>query len=311
MIANFFNNAKPIKSIILLSVLFIFYFLAHFNIEINLYSFEFWRTKLGGLFLLASLFFIYNFIITKNKLTLANSYALLFICLLLGVLYPILSLTKVLLSQLFIVLSFRRIYSLRTSNGINEKLFDSAFLIAISSFIYLENVYFIILVYTALFVFQKTNWRYFIIPIIGFLTPYFLTYIYALGFDSFSFFNKITEVSFSFNIDVLKQIPSFVYIDILFLTGCLAYILKTIRTGEFSNEFRALWSLVLAHFLIASFLIFTGVSFGLEKLIYIIFPYGIIMANYLQTIDKKWVKELVVFFFVGLTLGSVIYNFVP
>jgi len=311
MIANFFNNAKPIKSIILLSVLFIFYFLAHFNIEINLYSFEFWSTKLGGLFLLTSLFFIYNFIITKNKLTLTNSYALLFICLLLGILYPILSLTKVLLSQFFLALSFRRIYSLRTSNGINEKLFDSAFLIAISSFLYMGNSYFIILVYIALFVFQRTNWRYFIIPIIGFLIPYFLTYVYALGFDSFSFFNNITDVSFSFNLGIIKQPSTFLIVDILFLTGCLTYILKTIRTTEFSNEFRALWSLVLAHFLIASFLIFTGVSFGLEKLIYIVFPYGIIMANYMQTIEKKGLKELLVFLFVGLTLGNIIYNFVP
>jgi len=56
---------------------------------------------------------------------------------------------------------------------------------------------------------------------------------------------------------------------------------------------------------------FTGVNFTLDKALYIIFPFGIIMANYLQTIEKKWLKELLVFFFVGLTLSSIIYNFVP
>lgn len=311
MIANFFNNAKPIKNIILLLALFIFYILAHINIEVNLYSFQFWSTKLGGLLLLIALFFIYNFIITKNKLTLTNSYGLLFICLILGVFYPILSLPKVLIAQLFLALSFRRIYSLRTSNGINEKLFDGAFLIAISSFFYIGNAYFMILVYVALFLFKRTNWRYFIIPLVGFTLPYFLTYIYALSFDSFSFFNSITDASFSFNFGIIKQASTFLIVDILFLTGCLTYIVKTIRTTEFSNEFRALWTLVLAHFLIASFLIFTGVNFSSEKAVYIIFPYGIIMANYLQTIEKKGLKELVIFLFIGLTLGSIIYNFVP
>jgi hypothetical protein len=311
MIANFFNNAKPIKSIILLFILIAFYILAHFGIEIKFFSLEFWSLRFGGLLLLIALFFVFNFIITKNKLTLTNSFALLFICLSIGLFYPILSLPKVLTAQLFLALSFRRIYSLRTSNGLNEKLFDSAFLIAISSFFYIENAYFIILVYVALFVFQRTNWRYFIIPLVGFALPYFLTYIYALSFDSFSFFNSITEVSFSFNFGIIKQASTFLIVDILFLMGCLAYILKTLRTSEFSNEFRALWSLVLAHFLIASLLIFTGVSFGLEKVVYIVFPYGIIMANYMQTINKKWLKELLVFLLVGLTLGSIIYNFVP
>lgn len=311
MIANFFNNAKPIKSIILLFVLIVFYVLAHFVIEINFFSLEFWSVKFGGLLLLIALFFVFNFIITKNKLSLSNSYSLFFICLSFGLFFPLLSVPKVIISQLLLALSFRRIYSLRTNTGINAKLFDSSFLIAVSSFIYFENAYFLILVFTALFVFQKTNWRFFIIPLVGFTLPYFLTYIYALGFDSFSFFNKITDVSFSFNRGIIKQPSTFLFLDILFLTGCLAYIIKTYKTTEFSNEFRALWSLVLAHFLIAVFLIFTGTIFSLEKAVYIVFPFGIIMANYIQTIKKKWVKELIVLLFVGLTIGSIIYNFMP
>ena len=311
MIANFFNRAKPINNIVLLIVLLLFYILSHFSITLNLSSFDFWLANIGGLFMLSALFFLFNFIISKNKLTLSNSYSLLIICLSFGLFLPLLSMPKVILSQLLLALSFRRIYSLRTNTGINAKLFDSSFLIAVSSFIYFENAYFLILVYTSLFVFQRINWRFFIIPLVGFTLPYFLTYIYALGFDSFSFFNSVTEVPFSFNLGIIRQASYFIIVDIFFLTGCLAYILKTIRTTEFSNEFRALWSLVLAHFLIAVFLIFTGASFSLYKVVYIIFPFGIIIANYMQTIDKKWVKELVIFLFVGLTIGSMIYNFVP
>jgi len=127
----------------------------------------------------------------------------------------------------------------------------------------------------------------------------------------FSYFNKITAISLSVNLDLLNHTKFLVIIDIIFLAGSFGYIRKTVKTTEFSNEFRALWVLVLAHFIIATFLVFTGNSFGLDKALYIIFPFGIIMANYLQTIEKKWMKELVVLFFVSLTLGGIVYSFVP
>ena len=94
MIANFFNNAKPIKSVILLIMLIVFFVLAHLNINFNFSSLEFWSLKILDILLLLSLFFIYNFIITKNKLTFTNSYALLFICLSFGLFYTALTDSK-------------------------------------------------------------------------------------------------------------------------------------------------------------------------------------------------------------------------
>ncbi len=311
MIANFFNTAKPINTVILLITLLLFYILAHLGLDSALFSPKFLGLKLFGFLLLMSLFFVYGFIINKNRLSATNSYALLFICLSIGLFYPALVFHKILISQLFLALSFRRIYSLRSNHNIREKLFDSAFLIAVSSLFYIENAYFMLLIYIALLVFQKSYWHYFIIPLVGFLLPYFLIYIYALSFNSFSYFDKITDVTFSFNTDVIKQPSVFIYLDIIFLTGCIAYIRKTIKTSEFNNEFRTLWGLLLAHFIVASLLVFTGNTFDLGKAIYIVFPYGIIMANYIQTIRKKWLKELLVFLFTSLTVGSIIYNFMP
>ena len=311
MIANFFNNAKPLNSVIFLVTLVCFFVLAQFNIDFKPFTIELLTLKLGSLLILATLFFVYRFVINRNKLTLINSYALLFICLSLGFFYTALADFKVLISQLFLALAFRRIYSLRSSLNIKEKIFDSSFLIAISSLFFFENSYFMLLVYVALFVFIRSNWYYFIIPIIGFLVPYFLIYVYSLGTDSFSYFDKITAISFSFNLGILSHIKFLVIIDILFLTGLIGYIRNTLKTTEFSNEFRALWELILAHFILATFLVFTSNSFGIEKGLYIIFPFGIIMANYLQTIGKKVLKELIVIGFLCLTLGSIIYNFVP
>lgn len=311
MIANFFNKAKPIDSVILIIMLLVLYFLSQYEIQIHSYSFSFFVQRISEVLLIITLFFIFNFIIVKNKLTLTNNFALLFICLGFAVFYPLLSMPKLLLSQLFLALAFRRIYSLRTSMAASQKVFDSAFLIAVSSFFYFENSFFLLLLFIALLVFQKTNWRYFVIVIIGFVLPYFLVYVYALAFNSFSFFNSLVNVKLIFNTALIKHVAYFITADVIFLTGCLAFIVKTIKTSEFSNEFRSLWSLVLAHFILATVLIFTGKTFSLEKTVYIIFPYGVIMANYIQTIQKNGFKESVVYLFIGATLASVFYNFVP
>ena len=118
MIANFFINAKPINFILLLGALILFYIGAQLNIDLYPLSFKFWALKIAGLLLLIGLFFIYNFIITKNRLTLINSYGLLFICLGFGLFFLLLLDTKLLLAQVILAFSFRRIYSLRSNKNI-------------------------------------------------------------------------------------------------------------------------------------------------------------------------------------------------
>ncbi|NQW37293.1 MAG: hypothetical protein HQ471_09830 [Flavobacteriales bacterium] len=311
MIANFFNNAKPINSVFLLAALILFYFLAHFNIDFIPFSIDFWSIKIGGLLLLIGLFFIYNFIISKNNLTLSNSYSLLFISLSIGLFYPVLSQFKILLSLVIIGFSFRRIYSFRTNQNVKEKNFDSALWIALASMVYFENLYFLLLIYIGLMVFQRNYWNYFFIPIVGFLVPYFLIYVYALTFNDFTFFNTLVSNRFTFNTGIFNHTHLLFYISIITLVGVAAFIINTIKTSEFSIEFRALWSLVLAHFILAIFYLFTGETFNISKTVFLIFPFGIIMANYMQTVSKKWIKEIVVYLFIGLVISRFIYNFVP
>ncbi|MCF6212937.1 MAG: DUF6427 family protein [Flavobacteriaceae bacterium] len=311
MIANFFNKAKPINSVFLLGTLILFFVYAHFNISMVNLPFRFWAVKTVGLLLVVGLFFIYSFIISKNHLTLINSYGLLFICLGIGLFYPVLSQFKTLISLAILALSFRRIYSLRTNINIKEKLFDSAFWVALASLVYFENLSFLILIYAALIVFQRNNWHYFFIPIVGFFVPYFLIYVYALTFGDYTFFNSLINKHFSLNFGIFNALYLLIYIGIIILLGVAAFALNTIKTSEFSIEFRALWSLVLVHFILAIFFLFSGETFHLHKSVFLIFPFGIIMANYLQSLSKKWLKDILIYLFIGLVLSRLIYSFVP
>jgi hypothetical protein len=76
MLANFLSKSKPINFIVLLGFFLFFYVIAIYN---NFFADDFHLNELlksGLIFsLFLSIFFFYNFIVSKNYLTLDNSYA--------------------------------------------------------------------------------------------------------------------------------------------------------------------------------------------------------------------------------------------
>lgn len=311
MLANFFNKAKPANYVLITLLFVVLYILAFFNSDITTYTFKIIMLKLIDIFLLLFMMFLYNFIIFKNKLTANNHFGILFISLLFGALYPILIHTKILLAAVLLGLAFRRIYSLNIHNNLKNKLFDSGFLIALSSFFFQENTVFIVLVYFAILAFRHFKWNFIFIPIVGFATPYFLSYIYSLGSNNWYFFNKIFKLNIAFSLDILNNKLFLFYTVIIVLLSSFSYILFTIKSKVFSNKFKALWILVLEHFILSLLLLFLGNKSNFYNSTLLIFPSGVILANYAGMISKKWVKEIFIILLVTLSLSSIIYSFVP
>ena len=75
MLANFFGKTDPANLIIIFG-LFLSYFLAAYFIGFSSSDSLLWLGTTIGLFVF--LFFFFNFILAKNKLTLYNSYGFLF-----------------------------------------------------------------------------------------------------------------------------------------------------------------------------------------------------------------------------------------
>jgi len=147
MIANFFNKTKPAGIILIIGLLFVYYVFATFYLKLSEFSGVFLinRLLLFGLFMLWLL--IFNFITSKNRLTLDNSYGLLLGVILLGTFYETLVSTSLLLSNIFLLLAFRKIYSLRSVLSTKIKIFDAGFWIGIATLIYFGSFLFFILIY--------------------------------------------------------------------------------------------------------------------------------------------------------------------
>ena len=258
-----------------------------------------------GLFLLAAILtvFILNFIIRKNALCEDNSYALLFYILLWGMFPSSLLNGGVFVSNFILLFAFRRLYSLRSPLRTQEKIFDSAFWIGIASIFYLWSFLFLLLVYAAIWLFRRGDWKNIWIPIVGYITPVFLAYTYLLAFDDVERFMRIWTFDFQLDISLYN---SFDFLWPIVFTGLLLLfsIYPTTRKSLLAKiDFKSTWQLLIVHLAVSLLIILIAPEKDGSEFSFLFFPLTIVFANFLQILEKYWIKEGIIYlFFLSLIL---------
>ncbi len=295
MIANFFNQTRPINFLVLSILVVLFFLLAATNGLDGDYSFI--NIMKYGVFLIASVLmvFILNFIIRKNGLCGDNSYAILFYLIFWGFFPESFFNGGVFVANFVLLFAFRRLYSLRSSIRPKEKIFDSAFWIGISSLFFVWTFLYLLLVYAAIWLFRKTDWRNIWIPIIGYITPIFLSYTYLLAFDDLETFYSIW--TFDFNIE-LSQYSSISFLLPIILVGLL-FILSIYPTTKKSLlakiDFKSTWQILIVHLAVSMILVLISPEKDGSEFSFLFFPLSIIFANFLQILERYWIKEGIIY----------------
>ncbi|MGB5463526.1 MAG: DUF6427 family protein [Aureibaculum sp.] len=300
MIAKFFKKTKPINTLIVLVLLTIVFIIT----TVSFTSTDFTLTNLTKklilfAFLVATLFII-NFIVRKNGLTKNNSYVILLVVFCFAI-FPFSTLNSQLLGTHFLLLlAYRRIYSLRTTKDIKDKIFDASFWIGIATLIYPWSFLYLTLVFFAVFYFNKLTLKNTIIPLVGFITPIFIYGVYLLLIDDFDTFDLKLVSSLS----ILSYNSFKLLIPIALISGFLIWAIfpTTIKIIAVNNEFRASWFLLLMHLLISVFVIIPSPIKNGSEFLFLFFPMAIIFTNYLQIIEEKWFKEVFLYFFLAATI---------
>lgn len=303
MLANFLNKSKPINFIGLLIFFFVCFLFSVFSegfTDRNLIE----TTSILILFL--AVFFIYNFVLSKNRLTHDNSYAnFLFVLLIISIMTEIANLKT--LSFTFIYLLFiRKIYSLRSSKRILEKLFDSGFWLGI--FFILEPLSILLfgLIYIASYLHSKITIHTLLVPIVGFITPLIIYFSYFFWIDQTENFNKLFYFESLFDIQLYSELKYRWMIGIVFSLASIAIFIKSIKALSVNNTFKKSWLLLIYHFIILLlFLLFFPQKNGSE-LIYTLFPVSVILANGIELIKRTLIKNIVLYLFL---IGSIITHY--
>src|SRR5690606_3096972 len=237
MISSFFGKTKPINYIILLVFLFGFYWIVH----LYLFHKRYWSDQLLGQAVVIGclMFTIYlvDFIVKRNKLLMTTSFASMYYTLLIVVFPEVLIDSNGIFCSFFLLLSIRRILSLRSLKDIKLKLFDATLWIMVASLFYEWAILYLILVFVAIYFYDAKNIRNWLIPFVAAITFALISIaILVLRNDPYSLFDHY-DFNYDFNctlfFDSGKSLILVVYVVLVLLSGFLAYLkLGTIGVGK-------------------------------------------------------------------------------
>ena len=302
MITSIFSKSKPINFIIVAGFVVLLFVITNFTSLFNdINSFSVTVTKLViTLFLV----FLLDFIVAKNNLTQRNSYAIMTFGLLFGIFPQAMKYTDILISNLFIFFSIRRLISLHSILHVKKKLFDAGFWIALAALFYFWSILFFALVIVALIYHSQNEIKNVIIPFVGIATVIILLLVYNIIFlDTYitpSNFQRYTSLDFTpynSNIYILK-------LTVLFTTlvWTLLYYFKTLP--DKNKKLRPSYFLIAWASIIAILVAIIAPQKNGSEFLFLFAPFSIIMANYLEAISERWFKEV----FVGLLIVTPIIS---
>lgn len=292
MITRFFSTSKPIHLVLVALYAFVLFSFTRFGPagkELNLNNV---LIAIGMFLILFSTISVFAFLVNKNNLTQRNSYKILFYVILLAIIPTSLQFNAILISNLFVLLALRRIFSLRNDLRVKKKLFDAAFWITFAALFHFWAILFFALIFAALLLYSNTQLKNWFVPLTGFLTVIIIYLSYAI-ITTNSFGNILGFIDpIDYNFSTYNDIGFIVGITIIvsFALWAVFYYLKSMKDKQ--KMHRASHVLVLYTAFIALIIILIAPSKDGSEFIYLFAPLAIIMANYIETVSEKWFTEI-------------------
>lgn len=304
MITSVFNKSRPINYIIVFFMLVLAFVLAVFKYQYDDFQ-KLTFLELGFNFTLVILsLFTITFIIKKNTLTQDNNFTSFCFALFVLLVPQVFLDTKILLSNLFVLLAFRRLVSLSSNRNTVKKIFDSGVFIAFATLLFSWSIGFILLAIIAVLYHQERKGRYLLIPFMGAASVAIICWSVCLYYDDFVYLN------FELSLSIFNVYNSFQLISAITLIIVLGLWTTFFFLNSINKRKRVLWpayKLVVLFLAISSVVFLTSMKKTGSELLFFVSPFSIICANYFQDKNDKWFKEVILFCWITLVLLTVVF----
>ncbi|MDV7137575.1 hypothetical protein R3X28_01740 [Maribacter sp. TH_r10] len=300
MIASIFGKTKPVNHIIVVTFLFLFYWLVHFLLFKKVYAVEeiLWQTVILGILLFSVL--ILDFIVKRNKITLANSYAILFFGLLMVLFPETLTDNNAILCNFFVLLAIRRLVSMRSLKNIRIKVFDASLWILFASLFYDWAILYLIVVYITIYIYDPKNLKNWLVPFAAFCAVLLLSSGYLVLTDNLEFFRSHYKFSILFvpeyYLNWVSSTKSIIYVLGLFVLNILTFIqLGNAGVGKIVTTRIIVFFLIIG--LVIDVLVYSN---GQYPIILTFFPTAVLMTNYIELLKREKFREIALIFSVTI-----------
>ena len=302
MISSIFERTNPLNFVILFLYLICFLFLR------QVISYDFTLNTTIILHLIknsAAVFFcvvMVDFIVRKNELTQRNSYALFFFVFLFTLFPKIFMELNVLLAQLFLLLAFRRLVSIRSNKNVEIKIFDATLWVLIGSYFYNWSLLFIILVYATMFLYKKNDYRNMLIPFVTFFSLSILGFTYFYLTNQLGQLANLIDFNADFNFEKYSNIRYLVPLLFLILMGGWACVMFAFKKQSKSFKTRVPGILLVITLIIAAAVVLISEVLNTSELLYVLFPIAVIQARYVERIKISWLKESILWSYICMPI---------
>lgn len=303
MLSNFLSKTRPINYVTILLLLCIFFFLGVLAKENTTLNFAVFGKLILNFVALFFMVLLSNFVVRKNSLTKDNSFSLFLVVVFFVMLPQAMQWSVLFLSNIFLLISLRRVFSIKNNLRLSVKVFDAGFWLGIAVLLYSNLIVFWLVLVVGLMVYQKLNFKNLMISIVGTFVPIFLFYAYCLTFDKLDLF--IQQIDIKIDNSIIAYGNLSVLIPLTLLISLLIWSILSVTAGinKISIKNRSSWFLVLFNLSMAALISFTSVDKNGSEFIYLFFPASIIIANYLQKEKDKWFRNLVLYVTFIVALG--------
>lgn len=301
MLANFFGKSKPINYVILLVLILIYFSYSLFDgFSLQKVDLDFVLEKSGLVGLLLLYCFMYGFILSKNKLTLDNSFGFFILVSFFGFFPAIYQHFDTLFFNIVLLIFFRKVVSFRTSKSFFEKLFDSGFWLSILCILEPFSFIFLVLIYLSVSLFQKTNYQTLLIPVIGFVVPLIIYFTYCFWYDNLDSFYLLFDGYSSLQVDVYYGSEYAIPLILAGAFSLISLIVKTPKVLLISGSYRKYWIMITVTLTLAIMYVLLKNEKNGSELLILFFPVSVMIANWIESIQRKILREVVLLLFLLL-----------
>lgn len=302
MISSLFGKTRPVNYILVLSVVFVFFSLAQLRQgEAFELSSNFLWVIVGLCCLLLSLFLV-NFIVQKNQLTAADSYAMFFYAQFCILFQDFLKDPVVLIASFFLLLAQRRLVSMKSMKNLKEKIFDAALYIFVASLFVNWTLLFILIVWIYIYFYTPKKINYWLIPLAAAVTVgltswsvFFLSGDPQYLFEHFAFSPEAIKFDLVPTFSVVKTAS---FLLLIVIVGIIAFI-KQGKSGQ--GRVTQLRLLVIAWIAGIAIAFLTGERFA-STIAFAFLTSAVFAARYVESIRKVLVKNMVMYAFTVVSI---------
>lgn len=307
MITTFFRTSKPQHYFIFLFILFGVHVFQRLGLLGQEFHFQNYVVEIIDLFALFGILFLVVFIITKNNLTQNNSFAAAYFCLFTVLIPEVISTHEILVSNLFVLMAYRRVFSLRTGLNLKKKYLDATLWLCVSAMFYPLAILFFVPLFAAIIQFQSDKLKHVLVVIFGVISMALLAFVSHQIFETTLPWDRFSNQKIGFDFMLFQDLFLLISLGLFTILSTWAiFVLFNERITK--SKFRFLFITLLFMYAIGITVVLISSPKSPTQLLFVMFPLAVLFANISEISRLRWVSNLVMIALVLLTAMRLAFN---